>query len=271
MGAHDHYRKDLYGQLVWAIHTLSEGFYCWQSKTCTGFTFPDGSTLTPAPDLNAGSFALAYFFAHFHSEQAWEGALDKERGFPATYAEMFGDPWEETPEGDSLLPDDLSQPPLSLPFEPGVPWTFTGGPHFPFEGSGPWAALDFGPPMEECGCHPCQEWVVAAANGFVVRSGNGSVIQDLDGDGFEQTGWSILYLDIDEKNRVPEGTYLHTGDRVGHPSCAGGALQEPTYTSRENITASGWLRTDPFPLSLEGGGPTPGINLTRVPLSVAAR
>jgi hypothetical protein len=55
-----------------------------------------------------------------------------------------------------------------------------------------------------------------------VRSFNGAVVQDLDGDGFEQTGWNVLYMHVFEQDRVVEGSFLYTGDRIGHPSCEGG-------------------------------------------------
>ena len=45
---------------------------------------------------------------------------------------------------------------------------------------------------------------------------------DLDGDGYEQTGWSILYLHVATRGRVEEGAHVSIGDRIGHPSCEGG-------------------------------------------------
>jgi hypothetical protein len=60
------------------------------------------------------------------------------------------------------------------------------------------------------------------ADGLVVRSELGLVVQDLDGDGYEQTGWVLLYLHIEGRHRAPEGTFLQAGDPVGHPSCEGG-------------------------------------------------
>jgi hypothetical protein len=45
---------------------------------------------------------------------------------------------------------------------------------------------------------------------------------DLDGDGDERTGWNVFYLHVATKNRVPLGTTLQQGDRIGHPSCEGG-------------------------------------------------
>jgi murein DD-endopeptidase MepM/ murein hydrolase activator NlpD len=55
-----------------------------------------------------------------------------------------------------------------------------------------------------------------------VRTGNGAVVQDLDGDGSEQTGWTVLYMHIESRERVEAGAYLEAGERIGHPSCEGG-------------------------------------------------
>ena len=82
--------------------------------------------------------------------------------------------------------------------------------------------MDFAPPGEALGCFPSDEWVVASAPGTIVYSDHGAVIQDLDGDGIWQTGWSILYMHVATDERIPVGTYLEAGDRVGHPSCEGG-------------------------------------------------
>lgn len=67
-----------------------------------------------------------------------------------------------------------------------------------------------------------QEWVTAAVSGFIVRASNGAVMEDLDGDGFEQTGWDVLYMHMAAQDRVEAGTYVSVGDPIGHPSCEGG-------------------------------------------------
>jgi murein DD-endopeptidase MepM/ murein hydrolase activator NlpD len=64
--------------------------------------------------------------------------------------------------------------------------------------------------------------VTAISDGLVIRSENGEVVVDLDQDGLEQTGWTILYMHMAEEDRVPVGTKVKTGDRIGHPSCEGG-------------------------------------------------
>jgi hypothetical protein len=51
-------------------------------------------------------------------------------------------------------------------------------------------------PVLNRGCHESYAWVVASVPGLVVRSDNGVVVIDMDGDGYEQTGWTLLYLHI---------------------------------------------------------------------------
>ena len=47
-------------------------------------------------------------------------------------------------------------------------------------------------------------------------------MEDLDNDGYEQTGWDVLYMHVAAQDRVQAGTYVYAGDRIGHPSCEGG-------------------------------------------------
>jgi murein DD-endopeptidase MepM/ murein hydrolase activator NlpD len=72
------------------------------------------------------------------------------------------------------------------------------------------------------GCAISAQWVTAVANGFIVRASDGAVMEDLDGDGYEQTGWDVLYMHMAAQDRVETGAYVYTGDRIGHPSCEGG-------------------------------------------------
>ena len=51
---------------------------------------------------------------------------------------------------------------------------------------------------------------------------NGAVVLDLDGDGYEQTGWTLLYMHMGTDGRVQSGSKLEAGARIGHPSCEGG-------------------------------------------------
>lgn len=121
------------------------------------------------------------------------------------------------------------------------------------------AGIDFAPPGEEFGCYESQTPVTAAADGLVVRSGNGVVVQDLDGDGIEQTGWSLLYLHVASEGRAAEGTYLRQGDVLGYPSCEGG-YSTGTHLHLARRYNGVWIPADgslPFVLSgwtSEGAG-----------------
>jgi murein DD-endopeptidase MepM/ murein hydrolase activator NlpD len=219
MGWADPQRKGLYRQLSWAANSLNRGYYLWRAGEAGTWILADGSTVPIAPTINAGTAAVQYLYAQLYDRAAWEKQVSPD-GFFATYNALFGYPFDYAIE--PLLPPDLFQPSLQLPFEPGVIWYFTGGPHGGWGDGSAWAALDFAPPGEALGCVPNDAWVTAVADGLIVRSENGAVLQDLDGDGLEQTGWVILYMHVDTRDRVQAGTLLKAGERVGHPSCEGG-------------------------------------------------
>ena len=107
---------------------------------------------------------------------------------------MFGDPWLRAVDFEPLFTPDVLQPELQLPFEKGVTWSMTVGPHAAWGAAAVRAALDFAPPSAETGCQTNWAWVNAAGPGLVVRSEDGAVVVDMDGDGNEQTGWNIIYL-----------------------------------------------------------------------------
>lgn len=219
IGLLDANRKDLFRQLSWAADTLNRGYYLWRAGGLSAFGLTDGSLVPVEPTLNAGTVGIQYFFAQLYGLAGWQRAVGEE-GLMATYAEFFGYPFQYTFE--PLVPQDLQQPPMQLPFQPDVPWYFTGGPHGGWADGSGWAALDFAPPGEALGCVSSDSWVVAVADGLIVRTGSGQVILDLDGDGHEQTGWTILYMHIETRDRVAEGSQVEAGDRIGHPSCEGG-------------------------------------------------
>jgi LasA protease len=54
----------------------------------------------------------------------------------------------------------------------------------------------------------------------IARSADGALILDLDGDGDETTGWTILYLHMDRL--LPAGQRVNAGDPVGQSACTGG-------------------------------------------------
>jgi murein DD-endopeptidase MepM/ murein hydrolase activator NlpD len=245
-----HYRR-LFRQLMWASGTLSDGYYRWRSGDLTELSFKDGSTLRMNPNLNAGTAAIQYYFSQTHTRAEWEQAVAPS-GFPALYAEMFGPAWERAAPFEPVIPNGLLQPELSLPFERGKIWSFSGGPHSAWEGKGALAALDFAPGAIEHGCVPTDTWVLAPAAGVVARTGEGVVILDLDGDGLEQTGWVILFLHIAQKDRVKTGAVLQKDDIIGHASCEGG-MATGTHLHIARKYNGEWMLADgPVPFNLGG-------------------
>ncbi len=221
LGYIDFRKRGLFRQMMRAVQDLALGYYGWRDGTLTELTFPDGMTKRIAPELNAGSVAIQYYFAQKMDYARWAQAVDPRVGFPSLYADMFGDAWTRAQSVEPLFPAGLAQPTLVLPFEPELQWAYTGGPHSAWEHEGALAALDFAP-NETRGCAETNRWVIASAPGLVVRSDRGVVMLDLDGDGNEETGWNLLYLHIATVGRVPLGTWLETNDRIGKPSCEGG-------------------------------------------------
>jgi len=61
--------------------------------------------------------------------------------FLTVYERLFGNPFAYTVE--PLLPPDLAQPELKLPWESGRTWYLTGGPHGGWGNGSGRAALDF--------------------------------------------------------------------------------------------------------------------------------
>ena len=244
--------RGLYRQLSWAVQHLNVGYYGWRAGILTTIVFADGSSLRMAPELNAGSIALQNMYAQLYDEPEWEAALYSEKSLLKLYEEMFGNPWARSQTVEPLYPPSLQQPRLVLPFRPGYMWSLTGGPHSAWGPNGALAAIDFAPSAVEHGCAKSEEFVYAAASGLVVREGNGVVLVDLDGDGHEQTGWSILYMHIAKDKRVPQGSWINVDDKIGYPSCEGGTATG-THVHLARKYNGEWILADsPVPFELGG-------------------
>jgi LasA protease len=249
IGLRNPQKKGLYSQLSWAADNLNRGYYLWRVNGVASWLLSDGTIVPVAPTINAGTAGVQQLFALLYNQAKWTEAAS-ENGLFATYNALFGYPFDYTVE--PLVPPGLTQPKLQLPFEPGADWAFTGGPHGGWGEGSAWAALDFAPPGDALGCVLSNDWVVAMADGLITRAQNGAVIQDLDGDGFEQTGWVILYMHIETRDRVQPGTFLKAGQRIGHPSCEGG-VSTGTHTHLARRYNGEWIPADQnIPFVMDG-------------------
>ncbi len=238
----------LYLQLIWAANTLNNLYYADRAGQVATFDHLDGTMERPDPWQNAASVALQMYFARFFAGDNYTRAISPV-GFAQTYQELFGSPWEKP---QPHLPGSLQQPELRLPFQDGKSWAFTGGPHTGWGEGAPLAAIDFAPPSMVSGCVATDEWATAMADGVIARAEPGLAILDLDGDGDERTGWTIMYLHAELAPGIAKGTKVKLGDVIGHPSCeAGHATGTHIHLARKYNGE--WILADgPLPFNLEG-------------------
>lgn len=238
----------LYRQLTWAANELNRGFYLWQANAVGTWVLGDGSVVPIDPTINSGTAGVQNMFSVLDDRATWDADVNA-FGLFQTYFLLFGYPFDMAVE--PLTPRNLSQPRMDLPFEHGAIWAFTGGPHAGWDSGSAWAAIDFAP-SDVMGCAVSEQWVTAVSNGFIVRSDNGAVMEDLDGDGYEQTGWDVLYMHTAAQDRVESGTYVYTGDHIGHPSCEGG-IANAAHLHLVRKYNGEWIAADgSIPFSLNG-------------------
>lgn len=226
-------------QLRWAAEQLSIGYYGWRSGALTEIPLSEDYTSRVDAYQNAGTVGVQYLLAQMVSHTEFEAAVGPS-GFGAIYRALWGEPFADS---IAVIPGNLTQPELTLPFESHQLWAFTGGPHPGWGQQLPWSALDFAPPAGETGCINTDKWVTASAPGIVVRSDDNTVILDLDGDGYEQTGWVLFYFHIDDDGMTPAGTRVNAGDPMGHPSCEGG-VATGTHVHMARKYNGEWLAAD---------------------------
>ena len=249
MGWHEIWREGLYLQLAWAADNLNRGYYGWRENDFASWTLVDYSVVPVNPTINSGTAAVQYLFSILYGYKTWERIVSQD-GFTNIYNELFGYPFSNPYE--PVIPDDLVQPAMQLPFERDVVWAYTSGPHGGWGDGSAWAALDFAPFSNSRGCFMSDYWIVAVADGLIVRSKDGAVVQDLDSDGKEQTGWTVLYMHVETRDRVNEGRYLKAGERIGHPSCEGG-FSNGTHVHLSRRYNGEWISADgEIPFVLDG-------------------
>ena len=200
--------KGLYHQLSLAADWLNRGYYGWKYGSLTSLAALSGERYRIAPGLNAASVALQSLYSQINPAPRWQQDVSSE-GFVRHYQAYFGDPFART--DDKTIPSHLKQPTFILPFARGETWYFTGGPHNGWGRNSTWGALDFAPPdagQNYSSCFVSEFPVRAMANGQVVYSDAGLVLQDLDSDGDPGTGWLLLYLHMSAEGRVAIGSQL---------------------------------------------------------------
>ena len=251
LGRNETYLQGLYRQLSWAADELNWGFYGRSEGGISSVGINDGTRIAFAPDINDGTAGVqALLGAHDAATyQSWLQDSGPD-GLFATYSRLFGNPFAYTV--DPLWPPSMTQPPLQLPWAVGETWYLTGGPHGGWDIGSAWAALDFVPGGEQLGCVQSQEWVTAMSSGMVTRSSHGAVVIDLDGDNYAGTGWAILYMHLESRDRIPVGTPVQVGDKLGHPSCEGG-FSNGTHVHIARLYNGRWVSADgPLPFKLGG-------------------
>lgn len=242
--------EGLYKQLSWAANLLNWGFYGRADGGLASFALGESEIIFDSAISDGTAGAQLYLAARPDvTAQQWQYDTGPE-GLAATYRSLFGKP--AVAENLPVMPANLQQPRLSLPWESGVTWNFSGGPHGGWNSGSAWAALDFVPPDVEYGCAQSDSWVTAVADGIVARSGQGAVVLDLDGDGYAGSGWAIIYMHLDNRDRIEEGTAVFRGDRLGHAGCEGG-VSNGTHLHLARTYNGRWISADGgLPFDLDG-------------------
>jgi murein DD-endopeptidase MepM/ murein hydrolase activator NlpD len=249
LGFADAYHAGLYRQLAWAADELNRGFYLWRANAVSTWVLADGSVIPVDATINAGTAGVQRLFSQLDAFDGWQSDVTL-NGLFKTYYLLFNNPFDQAVE--PLIPFGLTQPRFRLPFASGETWSFTGGPHGGWDTGSAWAAVDFAPPGEAAGCSQSEAWITAIADGLIVRAYDGAVIQDLDGDGYEQTGWVVFYMHIESRDRVEAGAYVTAGDLIGHPSCEGG-VSNGTHVHLARKYNGEWIAADgPLPFNMDG-------------------
>ncbi len=248
MGLIDPIRQGLFFQTSWAANHLNEGYYGKLTGQLAAFRFKDRSRARLAPNVNPGTAAIQNVLALTANWDDWQTQIGA-TGFIATYRALFGDP--NAVAVNPLVPSDLKQPPLRLPWNDGELWYYTGGPHSAWGDLAAWSAVDFTPRDTPGSCYPSRLWVVAAAPGKVLRAEHGRVMVSLSNSNFQGSGWTLLYMHMATAGRVSVGTQVNVGDHIGHPSCEGGDA-EASHVHFARLYNGQWIGADTMPIVLSG-------------------
>lgn len=234
-------------QLSWAANYLNQGYYGYKRQGTIAVRFRDGTRAMVPAGSNAGSAAIQNILATNGDWETWQ--TDRQE-FIETYRRLFGDPFALgfVP----LVPADLTQPRLDLPWEAGVTFYFTGGPHAAYGSRSAWSAVDFAPADILGSCYYSQQNITAAGGGRLVLGETGETYLDLDGDGNLQTGWVLLYLHTVVREDLTHGQHVSAGTPLGYASCEGG-ISTSSHLHFARRYNGEWMAADgPVPMVLSG-------------------
>lgn len=241
--------SDLRLALGSTANRINAGYYGYKRDGFWVFNLADRSRAVTPPGLNAGTVGVQNILANYSDWDTWQQELRPD-GFMAGYRTLFGDP----PVYEPVVPIDLTQPELALPWPEGDSFYLSGGPHAAYADGSAWAAVDFGPPDVLGNCFYSNVPSTAAADGVVVSVRQGEVQLDLDGDGHIQTGWVLLYMHValDSETPVQTGQQVKHGDVIGYASCEGG-LSNSSHLHLARRYNGEWIEAGgPVPLVLSG-------------------
>lgn len=250
MGFADGIHIGLFNQTAWAAVRLNAAYYLSVQKELSTLTTFDGDRVNLPAGLNPGSIAVQNVIARSGTWARFSSEITQ-GAFRATYIDLFDDPFQF--EVKNLIPANLAQPFFRLPWSDNQTWAFTGGPHNGWDAGSAWAAVDFAPPSSRGSCAVSAEWALAVAPGTIVAVENGRVVENLSGDAFQGSGWSILYMHQSSIGRVAIGTKVQAGDRIGHPSCEGG-ISTGTHMHLARLYNGQWIAADDARIPLQVGG-----------------
>ncbi len=191
------------------------------------YSNPSNSPLTDSP--NRSSYALRQVLSQARNDQ---GRAPSEPEFVGTFSDLFGDPLAgsflitstEADPDDPNADADEAIPTFTLPWQSGVTWYYSGGPHCDWqEGCPPRAAVDFSPgPSTNYGCAwTSYSQVRPARSGYVIYAAY-NLIKIHHSSNFFGSAWQTLYYHI-RNISVTEEQWVTTGTLLGYPSCQAGS------------------------------------------------
>lgn len=243
------YGDRLFLEMSWAAARINEGYYGYKQNGSIAVQFRNRSRAIVPAHLNAGTVGVMNLLAVNSDWETWQTEVGQ-NGFIRTYHQLFGDPFARAVE--PLVPFDLVQPEMRLPWETGNTFYYTGGPHAAYADGSAWAAIDFGPPDVLGNCYYSDEYLTAVADGRIFLGSKGESYLDLDGDGNLQTGWVLLYLHMVAKDDLTQGQSVTAGTPLGYASCEGGASNASHLHLARRYNGE-WMSADgPVPMVLSG-------------------